>query len=63
MFRPANDLCIDCSRTIDPKAERNYIVFDSAKQEYRRECSKCHDKATGLHLGRHSAKDGLLQGV
>jgi hypothetical protein len=62
-MRPVNDNCIDCQRVIDPKTERNYIVFDEEKQEWRRECAKCHDKAKGVHLGRHTAKDGLLQGV
>lgn len=48
-FEPKNDLCIDCSRLIKPKAERNYIVWDGRHpryggQCYRRECAECHDK-------------------
>ena len=62
-LRPVNNDCIDCNHAIDPKAERNYIVYDQDKQEYRRECAKCHDKAKGFILGRHTATDGMIKAI
>lgn len=62
-LRPVNDLCIDCNRAIDPCAERNYICWDAPKQEYRRECAKCHDKVKGFVMGRRDRSDSLIHGI
>lgn len=51
-FKPANDLCIDCNASINPKKERNYIVWHEEKKEYRRECAACHDKRLVLPFNR-----------
>jgi hypothetical protein len=42
-LRPRDDWCIDCGTKVN-KYERGYIVWDSDKREYRRQCAQCHDR-------------------
>lgn len=60
LFRPVNDKCIDCSKDIEFTVERNYIVWDWNKGEYRRQCAACHDKEKDVPFERKSAHDAVM---
>jgi hypothetical protein len=66
-FKPINDICIDCDADIDPKAERNYIVWEPPspkrgehKGRYRRQCAICYDRAHQRPYERPSASTPII---
>lgn len=63
LFKPTDDNCLDCKTAINPKLERNYIVWDEIERVYRRQCATCHDAEKQLPFNRKSVDDATLHSM